>query len=126
MQFGTDASVAQAGYLLNIPVLTTLEDDIDVIPKLAKLTYPFTTKIVTPDVCRVGKWEYKKIGYNGYMKLAYLHPHYFTPKKSIVDNYVLGDKYCLIRLAKLTAHHDNVQKEMGMNSILKLRLYRLH
>lgn len=102
---GTDASLAHVGFLLKIPVITILEDDYPVIKTLARLTYPFTTHILTPNVCNVGKWERKKIGYDGYMKLAYLHPVRFS-----VDNKNLAKQfyrpYYLIRLSDLHAHHD--------------------
>lgn len=103
---GTDSSVAQAAWLLRKPAITTLEDDVEIIKNLARLTYPFTTDILVPSVCQVGKWEKKKIGYDGYMKLAYLHPNYFKPSKATVEKYGIRDKYVLIRLAKLAAHHD--------------------
>lgn len=103
---GTDSSIAQAGWLLRKPAITTLEDDIDVIGNLARLTYPFTTHIVVPRPCRVGKWEKKKVPYDGYMKLAYLHSNYFTPDENIVRDYGIQGRYVLIRLAKLVAHHD--------------------
>lgn len=106
---GTDSSIAQAGWLLRKPAITTLEDDYDVIKNLAKLTYPFSTHIIVPNVCRVGsKWESKKIGYEGYMKLAYLHPCYFTASPNVLRNYNIptDNPYVLMRLAKLVAHHD--------------------
>lgn len=103
---GTDSSIAQAGWILRKPAITTLEDDIEVIGNLARLTYPFTTHIVVPTPCHVGKWEKKKVPYDGYMKLAYLHPNYFTPDKNVVENYGINGNYILIRLAKLVAHHD--------------------
>lgn len=103
---GTDSSVAQAAWFLRKPALTTLEDDVDVIYNLARLTYPFTSCIVVPEPCRVGKWEKKKIPYYGYMKLAYLHPNWFTPDNAIARKYGIEGKYILIRLAKLAAHHD--------------------
>ena len=65
----TDASLAQVGWLLQIPRITVLEDDYDVIKNLARLTYPFTNTILCPDVCDVGNWTAKKVGYSGYMKL---------------------------------------------------------
>lgn len=113
---GTDSSIAQAGWLLRKPAITTLEDDVDIIVNLARLTYPFTTDILVPTICRVGKWEKKKIGYAGYMKLAYLHPNYFKPKKDVVNQYGIKGKYILIRLAKLSAHHDAGIK--GLNKVL--------
>lgn len=113
---GTDSSIAQAAWLLRKPAITTLEDDVEIVMNLAKLTYPFTTDIVVPTVCRVGKWDNKKIGYAGYMKLAYLHPNYFKPDKEILAKYGISGKYILVRLAKLSAHHDAGIK--GLNTKL--------
>lgn len=106
MLIGTDSSIAQAGCLTRKQAITTLEDDYDVIRKLADLTYPYTKTILVPEVCKVGKWNRKKIGYDGYMKLAYLHPNRFTPDAAVKNTYIQSDRYCLIRLAQLTAHHD--------------------
>lgn len=115
LMIGTDSSIAQSGYILGIKTLTVLEDDISVIKNLANLTFPFSTKIVTPNVCDVGKWKNKKIGYDGYMKLAYLHPKYFTARKEIVQKYLIAESYWLIRVVKLNAHHDfNVN---GINAL---------
>ena len=117
---GTDSSIAQAGWLLRKPTITTLEDDYDIIKNLAKLTYPFTTHIIVPNICKVGRWAYKKIGYEGYMKLAYLHPHRFTPRKEILSKYQMqqNDSYVIVRLAKLVAHHDKDVRGLSL-SILK-------
>lgn len=101
---GSDASLAHVGFLINKPVITTSEDDYTVIPYLAKLTYPFTSHIVTPEVCDVGKWYRKKVGYNGYMKLAYLHPKYFNSGSFAEINN--DSNKILIRTSKLNAHHD--------------------
>lgn len=103
---GGDPSIAQLGKLLNIKRITITEDDYSVIKTLARLTFPFTETILCPDVCSVGKWKSKKIGYCGYMKLAYLHPNVFNPRSSVLKKYSFDNKFVLIRLAKLTAHHD--------------------
>jgi uncharacterized protein len=103
---GTDATIAQLGKLLNINRITILEDDYKIIKSLANITYPFTQTIFCPTVCDAGKWDSKKIGYSGYMKLGYLHPNIFKVNKEIINKYKLPDKYAIIRLAKLTAHHD--------------------
>lgn len=113
---GTDASIAQAGFLTKKHAITTLEDDYEVISKLAKLTYPYTSSILVPSVCSVGKWELKKVAYEGYMKLAYLHPNRFAPNPEIKKKYISEEKYCLLRLAGLTAYHDKGIK--GLNDTL--------
>jgi hypothetical protein len=122
---GTDPSLAQIGFLRNIPVITSLEDDIEVVPQLAKLTFPFTNFILAPEVCSVGKYERKKIGYNGLMKLAYLHPNYFKPSLEIKNNYFDYKEYSIIRLSALNAHHDinesGISEEFLQKLITKLQ-----
>ena len=105
---------------MGIPAITTLEDDYDVIKKLAKLTFPFTTNILAPAVCEVGPWEHKKIPYDGYMKLAYLHPNRFVRNQDVVKKYINSDKFCLIRLAQLTAHHDDGIKGLNVDLVKKI------
>lgn len=117
---GTDSSVAQAAFLLRKSAITTLEDDYNVISKLANLTYPFTKTILVPEVCSVGKWTEKKIGYQGYMKLSYLHPKRFSPDVNIKNKYVKEDHYCLLRLAKLTAHHDKGINGLSVELVFEL------
>jgi len=120
LMIGTDSSIAQSGWLLRIPAITTLEDDEDILKIFAKLTYPFSTDILVPAVCRVGRWEHKKIGYSGYMKLAYLHPNYYTPNEDVVKSYGITKKFVLIRLAKLVAHHDDHIKGLDASLVDKI------
>ncbi len=117
---GTDASIAQMGKLLSINRITITEDDYDVIKTLGDLSYPFTQTILCPEVCSVGKWKTKKIGYSGYMKLGYLHPNVFSPDKKILEEYKLKEDYVIIRLAKLTAHHDFGIKGISNDFLEKL------
>ena len=114
---GTDSSVAQAAWLLRKPAITVLEDDYEVIKNLAKLTFPFTSCVLVPSVCRVGPYDNKKVGYSGYMKLAYLHPNCFTPDKAFLSKYGLPDQFILIRLAKLSAHHDAGIKGLNLDLV---------
>jgi predicted glycosyltransferase len=117
---GSDTSIALLGKLMLIKRITITEDDYHVIKKWADLTYPFTETILCPEVCDVGKFGQKKIGYAGYMKLGYLHPNVFTPDKKVVEAYQLPEKFILIRLARLTAHHD-----FGIQGISKFILENL-
>ena len=103
---GGDPSISQLGWLLRKKRFTMTEDDYPVIKSLARITFPFAQAIITPVVNNVGRFEHKKIGYNGYMKLAYLHPNVFTPDPEIPKKQGLKGNYAIIRLAKLTAHHD--------------------
>jgi predicted glycosyltransferase len=67
----------------------------------------------------MGPFEYKKIPFEGYMKLAYLHPNVFTPDSEISSRYVTG-KYCIIRTARLSAHHDGNIRGLDKTTVEKL------
>jgi predicted glycosyltransferase len=105
---GTSYANSHVGKILNIPVINVNEDDYDVVPYYSKFSYPWSTVILTPDSCRTGNWESKSIKYAGYHELSYLHPNNFKAERSVVEKYILPlTPYFLIRLAKLTAHHDD-------------------
>ena len=104
---GTSVENSWIGKLRHIPVININEDDADVVPKYARLSYPWATVILTPTVCDNGKWNSKSCKYNSYHELGYLHPDNFTPDRRIVEQYFPVDTpYFLIRFAKLKAHHD--------------------
>lgn len=123
---GSDPSVAHTGKLFNIPSIICSEDDASIIRKLALLTYPFADHIFSAETCDAGRWNNKKIAHKSYQKLGYLHPNYFRPDSSL-PGITAGEKYFLIRLAKLTAHHDadikGIDKELLVRIISKLSVH---
>jgi len=117
---GGDPSISQLGWLLRKKRFTLTEDDYSVIKSLARITFPFAQAIVTPKVNSVGRYGHKKIGYNGYMKLAYLHPKVFTPNNSILAEYSIPPNFAIIRQARLTAHHDFGIKGLSHELVLEI------
>jgi len=124
LMIGSSTSIAHVGKLLDIPSLVLGEDDTDIVPIFAKLTYPFTTTIMSPRICNNGKWDKQSIKYEGYHELAYLHPNNFHPDKSIAEKYVdTSGPYFLVRFAKLDAHHD--VGISGINDRIAIRIIKL-
>jgi len=72
-----------------------------------KITFPFTDLIVTPEAYLLDHGE-KHIRYNGFHELAYLHPDYFTPDPTVLEELGLtkDDKYAIIRFVSWEASHD--------------------
>lgn len=104
---GSDGVLAYAGKICRVPSFEWFEDDVSVIKLYARMFFPLYTNVVSPSVCDAGKWKYKQITYEGYQKLAYLHPNWFVPDKSVVEKYFPSDQpFFLLRFAQLTAHHD--------------------
>jgi len=110
---GSDGVLAHVGFLKGIPSFECYEDDAQAIKLYALMFFPFYTKLVSPQVCDAWWWNHKKIGYESYHELGYLHPNQFTPDRSVVEKYFSSQTtYFIIRFAQLTAHHD-----VGINGI---------
>jgi len=119
LMIGTDIAITHVGRLLLIPSFVFNEDDYEINKLYCKSSYPFATKIISPDICSVGPFLFKKISYNGIQKMAYTHPKYFNPDFSKISEYIEGyDRYFIIRLVSLTSGHDIEGKHSGLNEDL--------
>ncbi|HOI30219.1 MAG TPA: DUF354 domain-containing protein [Melioribacteraceae bacterium] len=118
---GTSIIISIAGRILGIPNTIVNEDDFDIIKYTANIGYHFADKIICPEVCRTGKWEYKCIKHNSYHELSYLHPNHFTPDIRVVEKYISIDRpFSIMRFAKLSAHHDVGIKGINDNYAIKV------
>src|SRR5690606_19643815 len=68
---GSCPELGHVGSILRIPSIVVNEDDWEAVPKFARIAYPFCTRVLAPNCCSVGKWEYKTIRYDSYHELAY-------------------------------------------------------
>ena len=80
-----------------------------------KLVLPFTDMICTPS-CFKKDFGPKQIRYNGYHELAYLHPNYFTPDPSVLDELGIkeGERFIIMRFVAWNASHDAGHKGISM------------
>lgn len=107
--------------LFKAKFIAVSEDDYHVIKKLGDLLFPTSDAILAPRVCDFSKWQYKKIEYEGYMKLAYLHPNHFQASKSLLEQYMnIKLPYVIIRLVSLTAHHDENINGININLLERI------
>jgi hypothetical protein len=98
--------MGQVSKLLNKPYICFSDTE---HAKLANLlTHPFADIICTPACFKVRINPRKHVKYNGYEELAYLHPNYFTPDPSVLDELRLGkkDKFIIMRFISWGASHD--------------------
>lgn len=117
---GTDWAIVHVGRLFNIPSLVFNEDDTLATPE-NKVFYPFAKTLILPECCDKGLWGKKRVSYNGYHELAYLHPNLFTPDYGkVYENTGTYKPFIIIRLVKLTASHDIGKKGLGVSIILSL------
>lgn len=114
----------QASFILGLPSIVLNDDDAQIIKKSALFGWPFSSIILAPKSCDMGFWAKKTYFYNGFQKLCYLHPNYFSPQKKVLDKYAISeDSFFIIRSVSLSAHHDkNIR---GLNNQIVERLIEL-
>ena len=123
---GSTVEVAQVGWLTRKYRINTGEDDMRIVPLFQKMAGPFIQTILSPVTCDNWKLELKSIKYNGYHKLAYLHPNQFQPDINVVKKYFgIGRPYFVLRFARLKAYHDIESDAHGINTDIALHLIEM-
>ena len=112
---GTSVVVGPAARLTGATSIVFSEDDAKAVPIFAKLAYPFAHYIVTPECLKFENYGRKHLTYPGYHELAYLHPNRYQPNPDVRKALGLNanERYFLIRLVSLTAHHDIGKKGLS-------------
>lgn len=100
---GTYISIV--GKLMRIPTYVFYDTEHATLSNL--LSYPFARCIYVPK-CYKNEIRWNHIRYNGYHELAYLHPKYFTPDKSVLEKIGLnaGEVFSIARFVGWGAAHD--------------------
>lgn len=72
------------------------------------LTFPFSDAICTSTSYRSRIDPKKHVKFNGYQELAYLHPTYFKPNESVLDDLRMNknDRLIILRLVAWGGSHD--------------------
>ena len=121
MLLGSDGVLAYVGWWFGLPRFEFFDDDYDVIKLYAQIYFPFYTDLVCPKVTDAGRWIKKKRAYDGYQKLAYLHPSHFTPDRTVMERYVPDNsRFFIVRLSALQAHHDTGMHGLGREQAIRL------
>lgn len=120
---GSTPEVAQVAWLLRRRSVVMAEDDAAIVPQFIKAVKPFADQYLSPVSCNNGPLEGKTTHYEGFHKLAYLHPRRFTPDPTVVDRYFPHDRpYFLLRFAQLNAYHDVSAHAHGITDTIARKL----
>lgn len=119
---GTSYSIPHVSFISRMKSYFFNEDD-DRLSKFNDLfVQPFATKIINPKCLYISSLKAKRVLYNSYHELAYLHPNNFTPNIALLKKYDLVDKkYVILRLNSLQAHHDIGAKGISNEMYLKIK-----
>lgn len=118
--FVTDDLLAFIGKIRKIPTVTFCDDDLTMVKQFS-IVLAASTHVLSPKVTDLGRFTKKKIGFDGYKELAYLHPNYFQPDSSVPLTFNKTQKpYFLLRLVSLQAYHDVGMKGLSNNNVQAL------
>lgn len=123
---GSTPEVAQIAWLLRRRSVVMAEDDASIVPQFIKAVKPFVDNYLSPVSCDNGPLESSTTHYEGFHKLAYLHPNRFTPDPVVVGRYFDHSKpYFLLRFAQLNAYHDVSANAHGINDETAMKLIEI-
>lgn len=123
---GSTPEVAQVAWLLRRRSVVMAEDDASIVPQFIKVVKPFVDNYLSPVSCNNGVLERATTHYEGFHKLAYLHPNRFTPDPTVVDRYFDHSRpYFLLRFAQLNAYHDVSANAHGINDKIAVKLIEI-
>ncbi len=124
-EFGPDILVDVAIYGSHISRLirkpSIIFNDTEIANLTNMLYVPFANVICNPS-CFKKNLGGKQVRYNGYHELAYLHPNYFKPDSSVLDELGLSEKdnFVILRFVAWQAAHDIGQHGFDMPTKRKL------
>jgi len=118
--FITDDLLVYIGKIKKVPSIVLVDDDLSVVKQFS-LVLKMATHCLAPSITDLEKFNKKKIGFNGYKELAYLHPNHFVPDSSVVKPINPSqEKYFFIRLVLLRSYHDMGKKGLNDENLRRL------
>lgn len=110
--------ISPLGRLAGIPVYVFYDTEHAAISNL--IAYPTATRLYVPQ-CYRREIRRRHVRYNGYHELAYLHPKYFTPDSSVLDEVGVkqGDVFTVVRFVAWAAAHDIGRKGFSLEGKLR-------
>jgi uncharacterized protein len=118
--FITDDLLVFLSKFLKVPSFAFTDDDISVT-KLFSIILSRATHILAPEITNLEKYNRKKISFDGYKELAYLHPNNFVPNEKVIKKINPNLKrYFILRLVSLQAYHDVGMKGLSNDRVEKI------
>lgn len=93
------------GRFKRVPSLIHSDDVIRQVPEQSIFLLT-CNHIISPTITQLGIFNKKKVSYDGYKALAYVHPSVFTPSKDVIHSKYRDSKLFLIRCTGFAATHD--------------------
>mgnify|MGYP006299839709 CR=1 FL=1 len=118
--FITDDLLVCNGKFRKTPAILFQDDDISAVPETA-LLLSMATHVLSPRCTKMGRYSYKKIGFDSYKELAYLHPNNFSPDYNVVLAFNPNrERYFIIRLVVLKSVNDVGKLGIADKNIVRL------
>lgn len=104
-----------AAYLCGAKSISFNDDDEDVVPLIAKTSYPFADRLIFPVFTRNYRYCNKATYYQGLHEVAYL-----VKNSTAKISYDESEPYAFIRVSALAAHHDVGHRGFSIELLTKI------
>jgi len=117
--FISDDLLSLIGRIKGVKSIFVTDDDLSAVPESVILMIS-AHYILAPDICDLGKYNKKKIGYYGYKSLFHLHPNHFKPDITKIDPELRDRSYFFIRTVSATSTHDVGKRGISDDTLRKI------
>lgn len=111
---GSSVTISHISKISGLKSIVFDDDDDDIQPFVTWFSTPFASHIASPDAMKGKRKRKDTLYYPGYHELAYLHPRYFQPDPSVLDETGIkkNEPFFIMRFNAFRAHHD-----IGVNGL---------
>jgi predicted glycosyltransferase len=119
---GSSMNIAHASVFSKMSSILLDDDDAEAVKLFSWFAHPFADCIVSPHALAHQRDNKKGITYRGTHELFYLHPKYFKPDISIVEEAGIntGNPFFILRFVSGKAYHDTREEWMTIDQKLKI------
>ncbi|MCD4704927.1 hypothetical protein K8R66_02520 [bacterium] len=117
--FISDDFLSFIGRINGTKSIFVTDDDLRAVPESVILMI-FAHYILAPDICDLGRYNQKKLGYYGYKSLFHLHPNHFKADISKINSELREKPYFFIRTVSATSTHDVGKRGIDDNALRKI------
>lgn len=122
---GSSITITHVSLFHKMRAIVLDDDDAEAVKLFSIFAHPFADCILSPFPLAHQRTSYKELTYFGTHELFYLHPKYFKPDRSVLDEIGVAENeiFFVLRFVSGKAYHD--KKEKWMTNSQKMRIIEL-
>lgn len=125
LAIGSSITITHVSLFHKMKAIVLDDDDAEAVRLFSLFAHPFADCILSPAALAHQRTGSKELSYNGTHELFYLHPDYFVPDSTVLEEIgvIPGEPFFIVRFVSGKAYHDKGEEWMTYSQ--KMRIIQL-